>query len=170
MVGAWAATETERALGITDPGPVVIDEVMGMCVTLIAAPLSWPAALAGFLLFRVFDIVKPPPARRLERLHGGWGIMADDLAAGSTPGRRCRRCSMAGPGMAGVTRLAADGGRRSPSAASCSTLGRTDTNSPHIAAALQRYGIAVQFTTVVGDEPRRARRCRCATRWRVPIS
>ena len=81
VAGAWAATETERALGVTDPGPVVIDEVMGMCVTLIAAPLSWPAAIAGFVLFRVFDIVKPPPARRLERLRGGWGIMADDLAA-----------------------------------------------------------------------------------------
>jgi phosphatidylglycerophosphatase A len=82
VAGAWAAAETERALGITDPGPVVIDEVMGMCVTLIGAPLSWPAAIAGFALFRLFDIVKPPPARRLERLHGGWGIMADDLAAG----------------------------------------------------------------------------------------
>jgi phosphatidylglycerophosphatase A len=80
--GAWAASETERVLGVTDPGPVVIDEVMGMCVTLIAAPVSWPAAIAGFVLFRAFDIVKPPPARRLERLHGGWGIMADDLAAG----------------------------------------------------------------------------------------
>jgi phosphatidylglycerophosphatase A len=82
VIGAWAASATERALGVTDPGPVVVDEVMGMCVTLVAAPLSWPAAIAGFLLFRVFDIVKPPPARRLERLHGGWGIMADDLAAG----------------------------------------------------------------------------------------
>ena len=82
VAGAWAASETERALGVTDPGPVVIDEVMGMCVTLIAAPVSWPAAIAGFGLFRAFDIVKPPPARRLERLHGGWGIMADDLAAG----------------------------------------------------------------------------------------
>ncbi len=81
-IGAWAATETERALGVTDPGPVVIDEVMGMAVTMVAAPLTWPAAVAGFLLFRVFDIVKPPPARALERLHGGWGIMADDFAAG----------------------------------------------------------------------------------------
>ena len=53
-----------------------------MCVTLIAVPFTWPAALAGFLLFRVFDIVKPPPARQLERAHGGWGIMLDDLAAG----------------------------------------------------------------------------------------
>ena len=82
LVGAWAATLAEGQLGTTDPGPVVIDEVMGMCVTLIAVPFTWPAALAGFLLFRVFDIVKPPPARQLERAHGGWGIMLDDLAAG----------------------------------------------------------------------------------------
>ena len=82
-IGAWAATLAEGELGTTDPGPVVIDEVMGMCVTMIAAPFSWSAALAGFLLFRVFDIVKPPPARQLERAHGGWGIMLDDLAAGA---------------------------------------------------------------------------------------
>ncbi len=82
IVGALAAAEAERRLGTTDPGPVVIDEVMGQCVTLIAAPLTWKAALLGFLLFRAFDIVKPPPARQLERAHGGWGIMLDDLAAG----------------------------------------------------------------------------------------
>lgn len=83
VVGAWAATEAEQRLGVTDPGPVVIDEVLGMCVTLIGAPLSVPAAIIGFLLFRVLDIVKPPPARQLERAHGGWGIMLDDLAAGA---------------------------------------------------------------------------------------
>ncbi|MGE0359730.1 MAG: phosphatidylglycerophosphatase A [Vicinamibacterales bacterium] len=81
LAGAWAASEAERALGITDPGPVVIDEVMGMVATMVAAPLSWPATILGFLLFRLFDVVKPPPARALERLHGGWGIMADDFAA-----------------------------------------------------------------------------------------
>jgi phosphatidylglycerophosphatase A len=81
-VGVWAAGETERALGVTDPGLVVIDEVMGMALTLVAVPFTWPAAVLGFLLFRAFDIAKPPPARRLERLHGGWGIMADDFAAG----------------------------------------------------------------------------------------
>jgi len=81
VTGAWAAAEAERALGVTDPGPVVIDEVMGMAATMVGAPLSWPAAIGGFLLFRLFDIVKPPPARALERLHGGWGIMADDFAA-----------------------------------------------------------------------------------------
>lgn len=83
LVGAWAATLAEHELGTTDPGPVVIDEVMGMLVTLIAAPFTWPVALAGFLLFRVFDIIKPPPARQLEAAHGGWGIMLDDLAAGA---------------------------------------------------------------------------------------
>jgi phosphatidylglycerophosphatase A len=83
VVGAWAATLAEGRLGTTDPGPVVIDEVMGMCVTLIAAPLTWAAAITGFLLFRGFDIVKPPPARQLEKAHGGWGIMLDDLAAGA---------------------------------------------------------------------------------------
>lgn len=82
LVGAWAAMRTEVTLGTTDPGPVVIDEVMGQCVTLVAAPFSWKVALAGFFLFRAFDIVKPPPARQLERAHGGWGIMLDDLAAG----------------------------------------------------------------------------------------
>lgn len=82
VIGAAAATRAEAALGTTDPGPVVIDEVLGMGVTLIGAPLNWRVALAGFLLFRVFDIVKPPPARQLERAHGGWGIMLDDLAAG----------------------------------------------------------------------------------------
>ena len=82
IVGALAASEAERRLGTTDPGPVVIDEVMGQCVTLIAAPLTWNTAVLGFLLFRAFDIAKPPPARQLERAHGGWGIMLDDLAAG----------------------------------------------------------------------------------------
>ena len=81
-VGAWSATVAEGRLGTTDPGPVVIDEVMGMWVTMVAAPFTWRVALAGFLLFRVFDIVKPPPARQLEKVHGGWGVMLDDLAAG----------------------------------------------------------------------------------------
>ena len=80
--GAWAASVTERQLGTTDPGPVVVDEVMGMCMTMVGAPVGLGAALLGFFLFRVFDIIKPPPARRLERVHAGWGIMLDDLAAG----------------------------------------------------------------------------------------
>jgi len=81
-IGAWSATETERRLNRTDPGPVVIDEVLGMWITMLAVPVSWSAALAGFLLFRVFDVIKPYPANRLEQLHGGVGIMADDAMAG----------------------------------------------------------------------------------------
>jgi phosphatidylglycerophosphatase A len=81
-VGVWAATETEKALGVEDPGPVVIDEVAGMLVSLLFLPASWGVIAAAFLCFRLFDIVKPWPCGRLERLHGGLGIMADDLAAG----------------------------------------------------------------------------------------
>jgi phosphatidylglycerophosphatase A len=81
-VGIWSATLTERAMGFEDPGPVVIDEVAGMLVSLLWLPTSWPVMLAAFLAFRVFDIVKPWPAGRLERLHGGLGIVADDVCAG----------------------------------------------------------------------------------------
>jgi phosphatidylglycerophosphatase A len=61
---------------------VVIDEVAGQLVTLIAVPLAWKTFLAGFILFRGFDIVKPPPVRQLERLPEGTGIVLDDVAAG----------------------------------------------------------------------------------------
>lgn len=79
----WAAHSAERELGRKDPGCIVIDEIIGMCVTLLCLPLTWYSALIGFLLFRLFDITKPPPLRRLERLlPGGWGVVADDAAAG----------------------------------------------------------------------------------------
>jgi len=65
-----------------DPGPVVIDELVGYLVSVAFLPHSIWIAVAGFFLFRAFDIVKPPPARRLERLPGGWGIVMDDVAAG----------------------------------------------------------------------------------------
>lgn len=81
-VGVWSASAAERLLACDDPGPVVIDEVVGMLVTMVAVPLSWPSLIAGFLAFRVMDIVKPYPAGRLERIGGGLGIMADDVAAG----------------------------------------------------------------------------------------
>ena len=81
-VGAWAATHAERFFGGIDPGPVVIDEVLGMLITLAFIPAGWQAMLAGFLLFRVFDVIKPYPANRLETFHGGFGIMADDAMAG----------------------------------------------------------------------------------------
>lgn len=80
--GTWAATRAERFFGGIDPGPVVIDEVLGMLVTLAFIPGGWTAVLAGFVLFRVFDVIKPYPADRLEKLHGGFGIMADDAMAG----------------------------------------------------------------------------------------
>jgi phosphatidylglycerophosphatase A len=81
-VGIWAAGAAARALGIKDPGPVVIDEAAGLMVAVIGVPFSWTAAGLAFLLFRAMDVLKPPPADRLERLPGGWGIVLDDLAAG----------------------------------------------------------------------------------------
>jgi phosphatidylglycerophosphatase A len=80
-IGVWAATTAERYFGGIDPGPVVIDEVVGMLMTVAFIPVGWTGALVGFLLFRVFDVIKPFPARRLEGLHGGLGVMADDAMA-----------------------------------------------------------------------------------------
>ena len=84
LFGAGVATgrAAERHFGSIDPGPVVIDEVMGMLITLLLIPVGWGGALIGFVLFRVFDIVKPYPVSRLERLPGGLGMMADDAMAG----------------------------------------------------------------------------------------
>lgn len=80
--GVWAASRAEQHFRTTDPGPVVIDEVVGMLVSLAWIDVSVSGAVAGFLLFRGFDIVKPYPVARLERLTGGLGIMADDVIAG----------------------------------------------------------------------------------------
>jgi phosphatidylglycerophosphatase A len=77
-VGSWAGGIAERHFGGTDPGPVVIDEVMGMLISLFMIPVGWPGALGAFLLFRLFDVIKPYPANRFEALHGGFGVMADD--------------------------------------------------------------------------------------------
>ena len=71
----------EEELRCTDPGPIVIDEVMGMLITVFMIPVGWVGLLVGFLLFRALDVVKPFPARQLERLHGGLGVMADDAMA-----------------------------------------------------------------------------------------
>ena len=86
-VGVWAASRTERVLRKKDPGKVVVDEVAGQLIALMAVPVSVANTLAtwvivAFMLFRTFDIVKPYPARKLEDMHGGLGIMADDLVAG----------------------------------------------------------------------------------------
>jgi phosphatidylglycerophosphatase A len=79
--GTWSATVAERHFRSTDPSPVVIDEVLGMLITLFLNPVGWLGAGAAFFLFRLFDVLKPYPANRLERLHGGFGIMADDFMA-----------------------------------------------------------------------------------------
>jgi phosphatidylglycerophosphatase A len=81
LLGAWSATAAESHFGHIDPGPVVIDEVLGMLVTLAFVPVSITGALVGFVLFRIFDVIKPPPCNRLEALPGGWGVMSDDLMA-----------------------------------------------------------------------------------------
>jgi phosphatidylglycerophosphatase A len=82
VIGVWSANGAERALGRKDPGPVVIDEVLGMLITLALLPVSMAGVILGFLLFRLFDVVKPYPAGRLEHLPGGYGIMLDDAMAG----------------------------------------------------------------------------------------
>ena len=81
ILGSWSGSVAERHFATTDPGPVVIDEVLGMLVTLFLNPVGWIGAILGFLLFRASDIIKPYPANKLEQLHGGVGVMADDLMA-----------------------------------------------------------------------------------------
>jgi len=81
-IGIPAATLEARGCGGKDPSHVVIDEVAGQLVTLIASPILWKPLLAGLILFRVFDILKPPPIRSLEKLPEGTGIVVDDLGAG----------------------------------------------------------------------------------------
>jgi phosphatidylglycerophosphatase A len=87
LVGIWAATRTEKLSGRKDPGKVVIDEVAGQLIALL--PIvprldpGWSSIVAAFVLFRFFDIVKPYPARRFERLESGLGIMSDDIVAGA---------------------------------------------------------------------------------------
>ena len=81
LIGSWSGSVAERYFQTTDPSAVVIDELLGMLVTLFLVPVGWTGAIAGFLLFRLLDIVKPYPANRLERLPGGIGVMADDFMA-----------------------------------------------------------------------------------------
>jgi len=86
LPGCWAASVCERVFQQHDPGRVVFDEVVGQLITLAAVPATaagvWKYWLGGLILFRVFDIFKPWPIRRLERLPGGYGIMTDDVMAG----------------------------------------------------------------------------------------
>ena len=81
-VGIWAGDAVARQTGEEDPQIVVIDEVVGVLIALLAAPTTWQGTLSAVALFRLFDIVKPWPVREFERLPGGLGIMFDDVAAG----------------------------------------------------------------------------------------
>jgi phosphatidylglycerophosphatase A len=82
LVGVKVASIVEESLGQVDPSLVVVDELAGMLLSLYLLPLSWWGLFVGFLVFRLFDIVKPFPCRQAEKLHGGTGIMLDDLIAG----------------------------------------------------------------------------------------
>ena len=82
FAGVWASGVVAADVGKKDPSLVVIDEVAGLLVTMLPATPSWRSAFVGFVLFRVLDIAKPWPIRRLEALPGGWGIVMDDVAAG----------------------------------------------------------------------------------------
>ncbi len=77
-IGVWSGTEAEHHFGGVDPGPIVLDEVVGMLITLALLPVNVTGAIVGFLIFRALDVVKPWPAGRFERLPGGLGVMADD--------------------------------------------------------------------------------------------
>jgi len=83
LFACWISGHAEDVFGEKDSGKIVIDEVAGYLVTMIAVPLSWQSVLAGFLFFRLFDIVKPQPARWFDRsLKNGYGVVLDDIAAG----------------------------------------------------------------------------------------
>lgn len=82
LVGIWAGGRVERVLGRKDPGVIVIDEVAGMLLAVMGLPRSLPVLITAFLLFRLFDIWKPFPARESQALTGGMGVMVDDLIAG----------------------------------------------------------------------------------------
>jgi phosphatidylglycerophosphatase A len=77
-IGVWAGTQAEHHFGGIDPGPIVLDEVVGMLITLAFLPVNLTGAIVGFLIFRVLDVVKPWPSAGFEKLPGGLGVMADD--------------------------------------------------------------------------------------------
>jgi phosphatidylglycerophosphatase A len=78
LLGIWAGTHAEHHFGGVDPGPIVLDEVVGMLITLCLLPVNAAGALLGFFVFRLLDVVKPFPSARFEKLPGGLGVMADD--------------------------------------------------------------------------------------------
>ena len=82
LIGIWSGSRVERVLGRKDPGIIVIDEVAGMLLAVILLPRTIPVLITAFVLFRVFDVWKPFPARESQALTGGMGVMVDDLIAG----------------------------------------------------------------------------------------
>lgn len=83
VIGFWLCDKTAKDMAVHDHGAIVWDEIAGMLITMIAAPVSWPALIVGFALFRLFDILKPWPIKVLDRhVKGGFGIMIDDVLAG----------------------------------------------------------------------------------------
>jgi phosphatidylglycerophosphatase A len=82
LAGIWAAGHAELILGQKDSPSIVIDEIAGFLTAMFMVPSGWSFIVPGFLLFRMFDIIKPWPLRRLEELHGGPGVMLDDVGAG----------------------------------------------------------------------------------------
>jgi phosphatidylglycerophosphatase A len=81
-VAIWSAHRAENVFGVKDPGRVVVDEIVGIWISVAFLPINFNILLAGFLIFRVVDVIKPFPARRLAELPGGWGIVLDDVVAG----------------------------------------------------------------------------------------
>ena len=99
--GSHVSKRYAAEVGQPDPQRVVIDEAMGQFLALFLIPNRWPPVLAAFLLFRFFDIIKPGPIRSLEKLPGGWGIMADDAGAGAAAGVVVHLALLAVRGLAG---------------------------------------------------------------------
>jgi phosphatidylglycerophosphatase A len=96
-VGVWSGTEAEHHFGGVDPAPVVMDEVVGMLITLAFLPVNWIGAVVGFLVFRLLDVYKPWPAARFEDLPGGLGVMADDGMAAVYGNLLMRALILVGP-------------------------------------------------------------------------
>ena len=96
--GVLLTKPCEDDLKCVDPGPIVIDEVMGMLATLFMVPVGWGGLLLGFLLFRILDVAKPFPARQLEQLHGGLGVMTDDAMAAVYANLLLRGATVMAPG------------------------------------------------------------------------
>lgn len=82
VVGTWSATRAEELLGKKDHSSIVIDEIVGYLISMFLVPFDWRFVIAGFVLFRIFDVLKPYPLQRIQRIHGGLGVMLDDVGAG----------------------------------------------------------------------------------------